>query len=178
MTPIEKNVIVLDEQEKILGVTYPRRAKGLIKKGRAHFVDNNKICLVRPPDRFMEINIMEKIKQYTDEEQHAFIQNANIKPRINQKYITVFVDHCDLSRKKTDVEILVEVDGEQRHYKNLAPTDESEKAFVCEVCVDGSHHCIIRQFADNDVILFEHNLYIGPCFTGPMPGDNGTVTAC
>ena len=51
-TPIEKNVIVTDEFGKMLTCTYPKRAKGLIKKGRAEQVGENEIrlkgCSVTP----------------------------------------------------------------------------------------------------------------------------------
>ena len=33
-----KNVIVVDEQGNEYGATYPKRAKGLVKNGRARFV--------------------------------------------------------------------------------------------------------------------------------------------
>ena len=46
MTPIEKNIIVVDEQGKTYEATYPKRAKGLVKNGRARFIDENKICLL------------------------------------------------------------------------------------------------------------------------------------
>ncbi len=49
MTPIEKNIIVVDENGKEYEATYPGRAKGLVKNGRARFVGENKICLVCPP---------------------------------------------------------------------------------------------------------------------------------
>lgn len=45
MTPIEKNIIVVDEQGNELHRTYAKRAKGLVKKGRAHFVHEDTICL-------------------------------------------------------------------------------------------------------------------------------------
>ena len=54
MTPIEKNVIVVDEQGNEYEATYPKRAKGLVKNGRARFVDENKICLACPPDTILE----------------------------------------------------------------------------------------------------------------------------
>ena len=53
-TPIEKNVIVVDEQGKIYEATYPKRAKGLVKSGRARFVAENKICLACPPNQNLE----------------------------------------------------------------------------------------------------------------------------
>ena len=54
MAPIEKNIIVVDEQGNEYEATYPKRAKGLVKNGRARFVDENKICLACPPDKILE----------------------------------------------------------------------------------------------------------------------------
>ncbi len=58
MTPIEKNIIVVDEQGKTYEATYPKRAKGLVKNGRARFIDENKICLLCPPNTKLEDNDM------------------------------------------------------------------------------------------------------------------------
>ena len=44
-----KNVEVVDEAGNVYEPTWPKRAKGLVKHGRARFVDENKICLARPP---------------------------------------------------------------------------------------------------------------------------------
>ena len=59
-TPIEKNVIVIDEQGNKYEATYPKRAKGLVKNGRARFVDENTICLCLacPPNEILEDNEM------------------------------------------------------------------------------------------------------------------------
>ena len=54
MTPIEKNIIVVDEQGNTLEATYPKRAKGLVKKGRARFISENVICLACPPENLEE----------------------------------------------------------------------------------------------------------------------------
>ena len=51
---MEKNVIVVDEQGNEYEATYPKRAKGLVKKGRARFVDENTICLACPPNEYLE----------------------------------------------------------------------------------------------------------------------------
>ena len=55
-----KNISVVDTQGNIYEATYPKRAKGLVKKGRARFVDETTICLARPPyhteDEIMEEN--------------------------------------------------------------------------------------------------------------------------
>ena len=62
MTPIEKNIIVVDEQGREYEATYLKRAKGLVKNGRARFVGENKICLACPPDKIMEETEMEDNK--------------------------------------------------------------------------------------------------------------------
>ena len=63
MIPIEKNIIVVDEQGNEYEATYPKRAKGLVKNGRARFIDENTICLACPPNTKMEDNNMsENIK--------------------------------------------------------------------------------------------------------------------
>lgn len=49
MTPIEKNVIVTDENGVRYEATYPKRAALLVKNGRARFIDEKTICLARPP---------------------------------------------------------------------------------------------------------------------------------
>ncbi|MBQ9080734.1 MAG: hypothetical protein IJY27_06655 [Clostridia bacterium] len=51
-----KNVIVVDEQGNEYEATYPKRAMGLVKNGRARFVDDThtKICLACPPNENLE----------------------------------------------------------------------------------------------------------------------------
>ena len=60
---MEKNVTVIDEEGKVIGVTYPKRAKGLIKKGRARLVSENTVCLACPPDENLEDIKMENITE-------------------------------------------------------------------------------------------------------------------
>ncbi len=54
MTPIIKNIIVVDEQGNQYEATYPKRAKGLVKNGRARLIGENKICLACPPKMNLE----------------------------------------------------------------------------------------------------------------------------
>lgn len=58
MIPIAKNISVVDEQGNEYEATYPKRAEGLVKKGRARFISGNKICLACPPDGILEDNHM------------------------------------------------------------------------------------------------------------------------
>lgn len=55
---MEKNITVVDEQGNKYEATYPRRAKGLVKHGRARFVDEHTICLACPPQIETEDNTM------------------------------------------------------------------------------------------------------------------------
>lgn len=54
MTPIEKNIAVVDELGNEYEPTYPKRAKGLVKHGRARFLSEDRICLACPPDIHLE----------------------------------------------------------------------------------------------------------------------------
>ena len=47
---MDKNIEVVDEAGNVYEPTWPKRAKGLVKHGRARFVDENRICLACPPD--------------------------------------------------------------------------------------------------------------------------------
>ena len=58
---MQKNVIVTDADGKIIGSTYLRRAKGLVKKNRAEWVDDlqSAVILTCSPDNIEEDNFME-----------------------------------------------------------------------------------------------------------------------
>ena len=60
-TPIEKNIIVVDAYGNEYEATYPKRAKGLVKSGRARFIVENRICLACPPHKKAEDNKMSEI---------------------------------------------------------------------------------------------------------------------
>jgi len=79
--PIEKNVIVVDEQGNEYEATYPKRAKGLVKNGRARFVGENKICLACPPDKTLEETKMEENKLTAKE---IFIQLTVLQKQLTE----------------------------------------------------------------------------------------------
>ena len=53
---MEKTVQVVDEAGIRYEATYPRRAVGLVKNGRARFIDKNTICLACPPNKRKEFS--------------------------------------------------------------------------------------------------------------------------
>ena len=44
---MEKNIAVIDAEGNVYEATWPKRARGLVKSGRARFVNQNTICLAR-----------------------------------------------------------------------------------------------------------------------------------
>lgn len=62
MIPIEKNILVVDQQGNEYEATWPKRARGLVKNGRARFLSENKICLACPPNTNLEDNEMTDIE--------------------------------------------------------------------------------------------------------------------
>lgn len=63
-----KNITVVDARGRKYTKTYPKRAAGLVKKGRARFVNESVICLACPPHQ-MEDNRMDtmNIKEQPEE---------------------------------------------------------------------------------------------------------------
>ena len=76
MIPIEKNISVIDENGNEYEATYPKRAKGLVKKGRARFVDDNTICLACPPDITEDTNMSDN-------------KNVNVNVNANEETLNV-----------------------------------------------------------------------------------------
>jgi len=79
MVPIIKNIRVVDEQGNEYEATYPKRAKGLIKNGRARFISENVICLACPPDNiYLEDYKMNNDNISLNENNNAFrVQPTN-----------------------------------------------------------------------------------------------------
>ncbi len=65
---MEKNIIVTDNNGKRLGLTYSKRAKGLVKSGRAEFINENEIRLsdkqVYDPMTVPEITEVNKMSEF------------------------------------------------------------------------------------------------------------------
>lgn len=84
--PIEKNVIVTDEFGNKLTSTYPKRAKGLIKKGRAERVSENEIRLTdssRLPYMNYKENNMNSFNNITDNNTAITVDPATGKVKEN-----------------------------------------------------------------------------------------------
>ncbi len=135
MIPIIKNVTVVDENGKQYEPTYLRRAKGLVKNGRARFVADNTICLSRPPGESLEDNqmsenineaavkntqvsldyIMEKINQIIEDKQYLtdalgalrdFKNNESMNGGIGDEAKATALGTIVESREKTNQRLL------------------------------------------------------------------------
>ena len=84
MILIEKNIVVVDEQGNFYESTYPRRAKGLVKNGRARFINENTICLVSLPNQNVEDNFMSDNVNVNNEVNNEICEpSVSIKPTMN-----------------------------------------------------------------------------------------------
>ena len=93
---MEKNMTVIDEEGNIIGATYAKRAKGLIKKGRARSVDDSTICLACPPNESLEDIKMDNNNIETN-------TNAKAEEKVTLKYV---LDKLDEVRKEMDPDSL------------------------------------------------------------------------
>ncbi len=75
-------MIVVDSQGNEYEATYPKRAKGLVKSGRARFVGENKICLACPPKDNLEDNKMSENINTTAEQKTAELTKSEVWAQI------------------------------------------------------------------------------------------------
>lgn len=88
-----KNVTVLDIHGNACGTTYPKRARGLVKKGRAHYVGQNMICLACPTseseDQHMDYMNTQNLQTDTAAEP---AEPAQKEARLDASYVVQKVD--------------------------------------------------------------------------------------
>ena len=64
---MEKNIVVTDAKGNAIGSTYPKRARGLVKHGRAVYVDDCTICLLH--------TTAPSVVTKNDNKEHFFMEN-------------------------------------------------------------------------------------------------------
>ena len=136
----KKTVIVIDEQGNKLESTYPKRAKGLIKNGRARVVDENTICLVDlPKNIILEENKMNNNNINLEENKEVKIDLSYIMNKIDEitKMNLSLINGQDFGEMsvvpgaKNPVQSICEtnnkmIDFLQDIYKSIQPKQESE----------------------------------------------------
>ena len=127
--PIAKNISVVDSQGNMYEATYPKRAQGLVKKGRARFIDENTICLACPPNEYLEDIEMSENKNINKEAIEAVAEEPK-KFQITKEYVLGKID--ELTKQLESVE---KVAGRIADVSDEIDTDEPEIAeYWSEVC--------------------------------------------
>lgn len=113
MTPIEKNIIVVDEYGNEYEATYPKRAKGLVKNGRARFIADNKICLACPPKNELEDNDMSENTN----------QSSNIPNNVADALSNLMNSEAEKKKEKLSMNyVLEQIDKVQSQLTDLKNT--------------------------------------------------------
>lgn len=91
-----KNVNVVDELGNRYVPTYAKRAKGLVKNGRARWVDENTICLACPPDDMnLEDTEMDKNKINPIESMVVESKTSEMTVSRNNMQVTDILERMD-----------------------------------------------------------------------------------
>ena len=134
MIPIEKNIIVVDEQGNYYEATYPKRAKGLVKNGRARFIDENTICLACPPnnteDKIMSENTVNVNVEGSDEKDTS-TSKYNI-PYVLEQIEKLHSELQDLKNTVSSIHCIT--DANRQSITNSS--DEEEHEVKCEVVAE------------------------------------------
>ncbi len=161
----KKTVIVIDEQGNKLESTYPKRAKGLIKNGRARVVDDNTICLVDlPKDTYLEEHKMNNNNINIEENKDTMIDITYIMKKIDE----IIEMNRDLAKNpglsqmsnvpgtKNPIQSICEtnnkmIDFLQNIYKSLQPKESITEKVILEL-TNTLNNAIGDMSADSDVV--------------------------
>ena len=163
----KKTVIVIDEQGNKLESTYPKRAKGLIKNGRARVVDENTICLVDLPKQIiLEDNKMNNNNINLEENKEVKIDLTYIMSKIDEitKMNLELINNPGLANMsvvpgtKNPIQCICEtnnrmIDFLQEIYKSLQPREDSQiHKKIVECLSDALNNAICDVNADEEVV--------------------------
>lgn len=162
----KKTVIVIDEQGNKLESTYPKRAKGLIKNGRAQYVDENTICLVDlPKHTILEENKMNNNNINLEENKEVKIDLVYIMEKIdgiiamNRELVNNpgLANMSTVPGTKNPIQSICEtnnrmIDFLQDIYKSMQPKDLPMTEVVLNGLINVLNESIDDINADPDVI--------------------------
>ena len=145
----------MDEQGNEYEATYPKRAKGLVKNGRARFVGENKICLACPPDTILEekkmennkltvSDIFEQItllqKQLTENSQTSLHRLGDALSTLDSENVEVSCDQisevCDVFKTR-ELTLLRMLEMYQRMYEDLI-SEETRRVNLVKSAFDSN----------------------------------------
>lgn len=95
---MKKNIAVTDAQGNEYEATWPKRARGLVKSGRARFVNETTICLACPPEHTEghSMNMDDMVRQMNEQPQENALDQAaaaqTVEKQPDMAYITQKID--------------------------------------------------------------------------------------
>ena len=108
-TPIIKNISVIDAQGNEYEATWPKRAKGLVKNGRARFVNETTICLACPPENTEADFMNMENPDHQDELFHVLQKHLRRDP-VKAKAVDITPLHIlEMTRKKVRKPVIEEL---------------------------------------------------------------------
>lgn len=158
MAPIEKNIIVEDEYGNEYEATYPKRAKGLVKNGRARFIAENKICLACPPDIKTEDSIMSDNNNIINAELNPETPAATEKLTMNyvlEQIEKVQTQLTDLRNTVDNIGCVGDSDYEGEDTENKTVHDEVALAKI-KAITEVFHH---REESLQSLLAFYQKIY-------------------
>lgn len=152
---MEKNVTVVDEQGNIIGTTYPKRAKGLVKKGRARYVGDNAICLVHvcPPDEILQ---EDSITMF-DNDNNINNNNSSSDNDNNKDNISIFINRAKEAAKTVGEELSAFLKNEDNALdraldslrETIANLKADSKSYKVEIKIDDKDQADEEKSEDN-----------------------------
>lgn len=152
---MEKNVTVVDEQGNIIGTTYPKRAKGLVKKGRARYVGDNAICLVHvcPPDEILQ---EDSITMF-DNDNNINNNNSSSDNDNNKDNISILINRAKEAAKTVGEELSAFLKNEDNALdraldslrETIANLKADSKSYKVEIKIDDKDQADEEKSEDN-----------------------------
>ncbi len=111
-----KNIAVLDETGKKIGETYPKRARGMVKSGKAYYVGENAVRFAAA----LSANDTERMKS------DKMNESTNVTPEAILAKVDALLAECEALRKKA-YDCIEKADSEWKAESAVAMAKEQEK---------------------------------------------------
>ena len=168
MTPRETNVIVVDESGNEYGATWPKRARGLVKSGRARFIDENRICLACPPN-INEITEDIKMSENKKIEAAEAVENTEIAEATENTATKYTIDYVleQIAKLHADKEFYSAITNEFKSV--MAVNSDSFAAAESAQAIGKAIMC--RETTNQQLIAFYEKMYDDLKPKAPEPMD-------
>lgn len=135
-----KTIAVVDEWGNEYEATYPKRARGLVKRGRARFISDNCICLARPPLSYQS--------ESEDHTMNDIISNAQVTMnRILELLSDIQKDNLHVLRAVEAISIMPSGEaGEACAPGDIAGEAKANSIAKIVIAHEESNHMLIRLY--------------------------------